>query len=104
MLITQEKNFKFHRFQYFSRFYEYGDLTDFELQYDEDHIAFDLVRNFDSKYSNVKGITERFPDDETIILFLLVLYMKDIKKFNYGVIDLFLFFLLWVILFFITKL
>lgn len=89
--IIKENNFKYHRFTYYSDFYEsfYAEFMDLELQYDsETRVAFNLDRTVGSTFFFLKGINELYPHKKTIINYLVNVYM--LKK-NYFVLNNFLY-------------
>lgn len=84
IFVMQNRNFKFHRFAQFSNYYDnyYGSIADLELQYDnKEHIAFALDEHEDSKDISLSGITDLNPDNETIINYLIHIYMFNEKLF-----------------------
>ena len=78
--IIKENNFKFHRFAQYSEFYSdlYGFISDLELKYDDiEHIAFALDEFLNAKNCNLSGIRDTKPDYQTIITYLITIYMQN---------------------------
>lgn len=77
--ILKEQNFKFHRFCQYSRYFEqlYGSISDLELQYDDDHFAFNLDEELNSKCRNLQGIQDLNPYSQTVINYLFTIYMLE---------------------------
>ena len=84
--IIKQNNFYFHRFTHYSNFYDefYGSISDLELQFDRiEHIAFGLDETKSFKYDYIKGIEDCDPDYQTIINYLITIYMIEEKLFLY---------------------
>ncbi|RYX79866.1 hypothetical protein EON71_00135 [bacterium] len=83
--IIKQKNFKFHSFVNFSKFYQniYGGIADEELKF-EDQQAFGQVDHFVSETMYISGIKKKYPSNSLLIIYFISLYF-DHK--NYRIIN-----------------